>query len=363
MKVCFGADTYGYTDGGGHLWEYLNWALGLRAVGCDVIWVEPVPEHETDEGLALNEQALRERLAPYGLADALAFARVGQPVEEAAGADLYVNLAYGPPAEIPACRRSVLVDIDPGLLQTWAAKGWIDISGYDLYFTVGETVGTPGARFPDAGIGWRYTRSSVSLEHWPATTAPDDAPFTTVSNWDTYDEWMEDGGEWYSNDKKGGFVPYLDLPPLVGTPLELALGLGSDGHEEAEALEARGWRVVRAPEVAGTPWAYREYIVGSRGEFSCAKPSCVRMQNAWISNRTLCYLATGRPAVVEHTGPSAFLPDAEGLLRFRSPEEAAVALEEVTSDYDRHAAAARALAEEHFDARKVVGRLLEEALP
>jgi hypothetical protein len=86
------------------------------------------------------------------------------------------------------------------------------------------------------------------------------------------------------------------------------------------------------------------------------------LQNAWISDRTLCYLASGKPAVVQHTGASRFLPDAEGLFRFRSLEEAARALSTAESDYERYGRLARALAEEYFDAHKVVGRVLERAL-
>jgi glycosyltransferase involved in cell wall biosynthesis len=115
--------------------------------------------------------------------------------------------------------------------------------------------------------------------------------------------------------------------------------------------------------VTATPQDYAAYIRSSRGEFSCAKPSCFLLQNAWISDRTVCYLASGKPAVVEHTGPSRYLPDAEGLLRFRDLDEAAAMLEAAESDYERHSRAARALAEEHFDARKVVTRVLEKALP
>ena len=117
-----------------------------------------------------------------------------------------------------------------------------------------------------------------------------------------------------------------------------------------------------AEVVAFTPWDYQRYIQESRGEFSCAKPSCVRLQNAWVSDRTLCYLASGKPAVVQHTGPSRFLPDAAGLCRFRTLEEAVHCLETVAADYERHCRLARALAEELFDARKVVARVLERAL-
>ena len=116
-------------------------------------------------------------------------------------------------------------------------------------------------------------------------------------------------------------------------------------------------------DVTATPQDYAAYIRSSRGEFSCAKPSCLLLENAWISDRTICYLASGKPAVVEYTGQSTHLPDAEGLFRFRNVDEAAAMLEAAESEYERHSRAARTLAEEHFDARKVVGRVLEQALP
>src|SRR5205085_5330034 len=123
-----------------------------------------------------------------------------------------------------------------------------------------------------------------------------------------------------------------------------------------------GWRIRDAHDLTATPEEYRAYIQQSRGEFSCAKPSCMQLQNAWVSDRTLCYLASGKPAVVQQTGASRFLPDAEGLFRFRTLEEAARALSAAEADYERHGRLARALVEEYFDAQKVVGRVLERAL-
>jgi glycosyltransferase involved in cell wall biosynthesis len=117
-----------------------------------------------------------------------------------------------------------------------------------------------------------------------------------------------------------------------------------------------------AESVAATPSDYQEYIASSAGEFSCAKPSCTRLANAWVSNRTLCYLASGKPAVVQDTGPSELLPDDGAVFRFTTIDEAAAALEAVDSDYERHSALARRLAEERFDATVVCGRLLERAL-
>jgi hypothetical protein len=203
----------------------------------------------------------------------------------------------------------------------------------------------------------------VALDWWSPHPAAEDAPFTTVVHWFA-SSWMTD--EANPDDKRSGFLPYLDLPGRTAQPLELAINLGAEDDErviaEREMLTTRGWRLREANTVASTPWDYQRYIQESRAEFSCAKPPCLRLQNAWISDRTLCYLASGKPAVVQHTGPSRFLPDAAGLFRFGTVEEAVRGIEAVAADYERQSRLARALAEEHFDAKMVVSRLLERAL-
>jgi len=132
--------------------------------------------------------------------------------------------------------------------------------------------------------------------------------------------------------------------------------------EDRQFMTAQGWRIRDSSEVAGTPEAYQAYIQGSRGEFSCAKPSCMLFQNAWVSDRTLCYLASGRPVVVQNTGPSAWLPNGEGMFRFSTVAEAVDALAAIDADYARHCRAARELAEACFDARQVCERILNLAL-
>ena len=117
-----------------------------------------------------------------------------------------------------------------------------------------------------------------------------------------------------------------------------------------------------AREVANTPERYQAYIRGSRGEWSCAKPFFVKLQNAWVSDRTVCYLASGKPAVVQHTGPSTYLPDGEGMFRFTTLEQAAAALDAINADYERHCRAARDIAATYFDADRVVAGMLNEAL-
>jgi hypothetical protein len=370
VRVCLSANTLSYPEGGGHLWVYLNWALGLRALGCDVVWLEAVEAGRTPDEVRRQVESLQGRVARYGLTEPIALCSLGgEPLDSSlAGAnadleaDLLLNFQYAlSPAVVRRFRRSALIDIDPGLLQVWLSEGHFAVARHDVYFTIGETVGRPGARFPDAGLEWHYTPPCVALDCWPVHPAPAASAFTTVSHW-YQDEWLEDASGPYRNDKKSGFEPYLDLPRHTDQPLELALCLSEDEEDERQELIRRGWRVCHSFRVSATPWDYQDYIQNSRGEFSCVKPSCLRLANAWISDRTICYLASGKPAVVEHTGPSRFLPDAAGLFRFRDPAEAARCLEAAGSGYDRHCRLARALAEEFFDARKVVRNLLTRAL-
>ena len=159
-------------------------------------------------------------------------------------------------------KRSALLDIDPGLLQGWLSKRRMNLPPHDTYFTIGETVGQPTARFPDAGLAWQYTPPCVALEWWPPSGVTGDAPFTTVSHWHG-DEWEVDSGEVYSNNKRDGFLPFLALPASSSLPLELALNLAADDDDERAVLAERGWRVRDACEVASTPWDYQRYIQGS----------------------------------------------------------------------------------------------------
>jgi hypothetical protein len=402
VTVCLSTNqTLSYPQGGGHLWVFLNWALGLRALGCEVIWLETVSDQESISALKsrrkyrrlrlepdgleerpsdwvhevqANVATLKRRLERYGLAENLALYSWGGEIlsdevtkgclglEAAAEADLLLNLRYNLPGEVvERFRRTALLDIDPGLLQVWMSQGLVSVPQHDLYFTIGETVGQPGAQFPDVGLNWHYTPPPVFLPEWPPVQADAEAPYTTVSHWWAM-EWVEIQGEFRDNNKRAAFLAYSDLPSRTSAPLELALCLAPSDEEESRLLEERGWKIRHAWTVSSEPEQYRAYVQKSRGEFSVVKPSCVWLSNAWISDRTLCYLASAKPAVVQHTGPSRFLPDSEGLLRFRTLEEAARALSAVEADYERHCRLARELAEEHFDAKKVVGRVLERAL-
>ena len=369
-----------FPEGGGHFWVYMQYVLGLQQCGCDVYWMERFLQSGDETRDAAAVATFFQRTESFGLGGKVVLMAVPGPKPDKAApvtflgedrafadalirrADLILNFHYAIEPELLArFRRSALVDIDPGLFQFWLSRGQLKVPRHDHYFTTGETVGA-SPLIPDCGLPWVPIRPCVSLRHWDYSFDPNAEAMTEVSAWDSKD-WVRDAEVDYANTKRIAFLPFRELPRHTRQPLELALFLVNPrDEEERRMLEGHGWRIRNSCEVAGSPAAYRSYIRGSRGEFGCAKPSCMKFQNAWVSDRTLCYLASGKPAIVEHTGPSRLLPDADGLFRFRSPAEAVRALETVAGDYERHSRAARALAEAHFDARKVVARILEVAL-
>ena len=374
MQICLStSNTLRYPQGG-VLWVFLNWAFGLRSLGHEVIWFDVNDPKSTDGDTRQQIQTLKSRLKPYGFDQSIAIAtRDGQalPAEVAGGcvavekvleSDLLIDFRYDLTADfVRRFKQSVYMDIDPGILQINIAKGYLRAPIHDVCFTIGETVGRPGSAFPDVGRRWLYTPPCVSLEQWPVHPAGANSPFTTVSHW-YMDEWIvEADGSYYKNDKRSGFLPFLDLPRKVRQPLELAIFLAGE-EAEYKMLREKGWRVRESHEATPTAEAFRGYVQNSAGEFGCAKPAYVRYRTAWLSNRTLCYLASGKPCVVQNTGPSKILPNAEGMFRFDTPDEAAKAFEEIASDYDKQSHLARKLAEEFFDAKKVAEGLLLRAM-
>jgi hypothetical protein len=378
-----------FPDGGGHFWVYMQYAQALRRLGCDVYWLEQFRPLQDPEQEAHLLAIFLEKMKRFGLeGKTLLYARDGQgkghDVKKAPGAfrfigstwseaqavlrraDLLLNFHYAIDARLLACvRRSALVDIDPGLLQLWMSTGQIVVAPHDRYLTTGETVGKPTARFSDCGVQWITIRPPICLDLWPFTYDPLSEAFTTVSTWLTTDflKVMENGKTVLrENTKRVSFLRFLELPRSTRQPLELALYLTGKDSDDRARLEEHGWRVRDSREVTGSPEAYRSYLQRSRGEFSCAKPSYVEFQGAWISDRTLCYLASGKPAIVQDTGPSAYLPNGEGLLRFTTLEDAIGALDAVNADYERHCHAARGIAEAYFDAKPIVAHILNETL-
>jgi hypothetical protein len=361
---------------GGHFWVYLQYAHALRRLGCDVFWLERVRRGDRRRDVPAAIATFRRRMERYGLggrtilyemdaAGALRFIDTSAGSAEAIfrRADLLLNFHYAiDPGLLARFRRTALIDIDPGLLQHWISRGQLRVPTHDLHLTIGETVGTPQARFPDCGRAWIHIRPPVCLDLWRYAYDPGCRRFTAVSSWLGPDYVTEGERVLYENTKRVAFLPFAELPARTSSELELALYFkpraGAADAGDPDLLKGKGWQVRHALEAASTPERYRAYIQASRGEFGWAKPSYTKLQTAWVSDRTACYLASGKPAVVQDTGPSSFLPSGEGMFRFSTLEEAAEALATIDADYERHCRAARAIAETFFDARLVVSEIL-----
>src|SRR5262249_44421663 len=257
-----------FPDGGGHFWVYMQYAQGLLRSGCDVYWMETFRSNGDEEADRALLAPFIERMERFGFSGKLILYPTSDPkatkglpetyvgLEPSAAeavferADLLLNFHYPISSQLLArFRRTALVDIDPGLLQFWISRGQLSVPEHHLYFTTGETVGTPAAQFPDCGREWIHIRPAVCLEHWPASVDPHAESFTTVSNWDS-NNWIVDGEEVYENTKRVAFLECADLPRLTNQPLELALFLRTEKDEEdRQELEKRGWRVCHSRDV------------------------------------------------------------------------------------------------------------------
>jgi hypothetical protein len=357
---------------GGEAWVRLNWALGLRKLGFEVLFVEQLQPgapagaldffRDTMERAGLGESAIL--LGPDATVYGASPARM---LSFAADADALINisghLAFEPVME--RVRRRVYVDIDPGFTQIWYSQGasGLGIEKHDLHFTIGENIGTDCCPIPGCGIVWRKTRPPVVLDAWPAAEAPGFNRFTTIANWRGSYGPVEFQGRTLGL-KAHEFRKFIDLPKRTSLPFEIALGIHPADHADRTALGAAGWQITDPVSAAATPEAFHEYVRTSGAEFSVAQGVYVHTCSGWFSDRTAVYLASGRPALVQDTGFSRNIPTGKGLIAFSTLQEAIAGAGEITRDYARHSRAARALAEEYLDSDKVLSRFLAEiALP
>jgi hypothetical protein len=260
---------------------------------------------------------------------------------------------------LSAVRRSLYLDVDPGYTQIWQEQYGVDMNlrGHDIYVTLGLNLGKPGCPLPTCGQDWHTTLPPVVLAEW-RTTDPPGSAYSTVADWRGFGvvEWC---GLWYGQ-KADEFLRLIDLPRRVSVPLELCLYIHPYDVDRAK-LEEYGWRLVSPRHHVTTPDNYRNYIFASRGEFTAVKHGYAAGRTGWFSDRSACYLAAGRPVIIQDTGIGEYVPTGAGLLTFTDIESAAEAINQVESDYSRHAAAAAAFAREFLDSDLVLSRLLRLA--
>jgi hypothetical protein len=329
---------------GGEAWVRLSYALGFRRLGCDVRLIEEA--RDATPGALDYARTVADRFGlDYG------------PADQAEGGDLLVNVSGNVRSRTVRrrFRRTLFVDIDPGFTQLWHERGIERIPHHDAYATIAASIGSRGCTLPTCGLTWLATRPPVVLDEWPVANGGFDR-FTTVATWRSPFGPIEPYGL-----KHHQWRTFVHLPAETRLPFEAALHIESADAADRNALEANGWRLVD-PAVVAEPSSFREYVRASGAEFSVAQGIYVETRSGWFSDRTVRYLASGRPALVQDTGFARTMPAGEGLVAFGTPAEAARGAGAIVADYDRHARAARAIAEEHFDSDRVLGRLLAQVL-
>lgn len=274
-------------------------------------------------------------------------------------AELLLNFccAFGQPL-LSLFKRRALLDFDPGHLQLTVNTADLNVRDHEIFLTIGARINQPDSEIPTLGLEWRTFEPFVFLPMWPASPDPGPrAPFSSITQW-TW-ELLPWQGRMLSASKRSAYLKYAELPLLTHRAFELAANIGEqDPANDRQYLRERGWNLVEPHQVASLPMLYQQYIQASRAEFACPKPIHVEMRTGWFSDRSVAYLASGRPVVAEDTGFSERFPTDSGLLAFRNVAEAAARVDEIDGDYQRHSRAAREIAETFFDSRKCLEALL-----
>jgi hypothetical protein len=359
----------------GNTWAFLQWVLGFRAAGWDVWMVEDIPSAKCIDrngqkcapGDSINLSHWNAIVKEFGLQDRATLLFDNQSPELAGllrfarDAELFFNISghFKQGEVLNAVQERIYVDIDPAFTQIWAQvyKSDMNFDGHDKFLTIGRHLGRKECRAPLAGQTWLPIGVPVMLDYFtnPNLEQPGEV-WTTFTHWYGYSA-VEYDGEWYGN-KSDEFAKLVNLPRKTGEKLEIATDLLS-GDNTIGQFTQNGWRLIEAKPL-NTPWQrYRDYIAQSRGEFCVAKNGYVRSRCGWFSDRSVAYLALGRPVILQETGWTDFYPHGEGLLAFHDEESARVALEIVAKKPAYHARIAREIAEKYCSAPLVVNQFLE----
>ena len=374
-KILIAGWGIGYPEGGGVQWFGMQYVAGLRALGLEVFWLDLLGSDRVEEH-SLTPEAMIDLFRPqfdrFGLGDRwvvryedkISTRFFGMTEARLHGlctdCDLLINLSGHLQDDelLRRIKRRAYFDLDPGFTQIWAHQVNMRLERFNLFFTVGLNVGKPEFAIPTRGIAWQPFVPPVSLVDWPVQTQAPSLPFTTVGQWrGEFASWENQ----YYGPKSDEFLQLIELPRKTSQPLELALLIHPTETEDIEKLQAHGWILKDPYQVACGIDGFQRYVQQSRGEFSVAKSAYVRLRSGWFSDRTVCYLASGRPALVQETGFGDHIPTGQGLLTFRTIDDAARGLDEIAANYEEHSIAARRIAEEVFAAPKVMHSIIARA--
>jgi hypothetical protein len=364
---------------GGNAAAVLNWVNGFRKLGLRTFFVEQigseqcVDEHgsRTPFEQSVNASYFASVMRSAGLQDASALVcnegheTIGLAnldlLDVAESADFLLNITghLTLPPVMRRIRRKVYLDLDPGYTQFWHASGQnAKLAGHDAYFTIGENIGTPACSIPTGDIVWRHTRQPIALTSQDGgSDGTWTGHFTTVASWRGSYGPVQYGSTTFGL-KVHEFRKFLDLPERTGAAFEVALDIDAADAKDLRALETHGWTVVDPRHLVPDPWSFDSYIKRSDAEWSVAQGIYVSTNSGWFSDRTARYLAAGKPAVVQDTGFGRSLPVGEGLLSFRTMDEALDGIRAIERDPRGHREAARSLAETYFGSDRIVSDLL-----
>ena len=370
----------------GVIWQHVHYIVGLQRLGHDVYYIEDSarlpynPEtfevnNEFDYAARLLERLAREfefknrwafcaRYLRGQPTAGLSLNRVRQLYREA---DAILNICGAQEFndDLLASDRIIYVESDPGVEQIRIDKGvrsTIDyLRRHRALFSFGENVGTESFPVPTHNMKWLPTRQPVVTDLWKTNRAPSRAAvFTSVANWST--SGLKDitwRGEKYLWSKSREFLRFLAAPKKAGETFELATNI-PDAKTRAKFLR-NGWRFHSPLQLSVDYWLYRDYVRRSRGEFTVAKDQYVRLNTGWFSDRSACYLAAGRPVIIQQSGFTQHYGNDGGLFAFSSIKEIVEAVKAINADYAKHSRAAREVAREIFEAEKVLASLLDRA--
>jgi len=364
---------------GGHACAFLQFAWGLAQLGYQPLLIDRL----SDE-MALGQDGQPSRRAKQAsirwFVDVMAAAGLdgsycllldggetvgmdrAQVKASIAAAPVLINVMGFLEEEdlLEAAGQRLFLDVDPGFPHLWSELGLASpFADHDRFATVGGNVGEEGCSVPTCGLDWIPIRPPVCLERWPAAEAPAGAAFRSVGSWRGPYGPVEYEGR-VMGLRVHEFRKFFELPERVEAPFELALDIDPADSADIEALERHGWRLADPRAAAGSFADYQRFVRGAAAEIGIAKNIYVETAGGWFSDRSACFLASGRPVLAQDTGFGKHLPVGAGLISFASIEEAVGGAEAILEDPGRHAREARALAEEFFDAKKVLGGLLEE---
>ncbi len=366
---------------GGHAWVVLHYLLGFRRLGWKVLLIDRIapelcrddkgaqvpPEHSVNWASTMKVLGRFELHDRYGLlidgeSESLGWSRSALR-RELRTADFLLNVMgfLNDDELLSQARCRAFLDIDPGFPQMWAELGLADVlDGHDVYLSLGSNVGRPGCTIPTRGLTWLPILPPVVLEHWPTQFAPG-RTVTTVATWRGLFDAVEYRGRRYGL-RVHEFRDLVEIASGAPSSIELALDIEEADRGDRDRLLERGWQLADPGSVAATPEDYRSYVQGSMAELMVAKGMYVRTKSGWFSDRSGCYLSSGRPVVAQDTGLPDPLAAGDGLLLFTTVEQAQAALADVLARYEHHSAAARALAEDHLDSDKVLTTLANSVL-